>query len=534
MVSGRYFLLLIACASTSATFFWCAASLRQQEFSVRAALESRNRSRLVSPILMEAALLSAMGTVVGLGLAWAGIIALRALAPANLPRLEDVRIDGAVLAYSAIAGLASAAIFGIVPALRASRPALMNVLRGVGRTSGIGSGAVLRNTVVMAEVALSFVLLIGSGLMFRSFLKLQQINPGFDPHHLLTFQVQGIGLNRKTPEQLAAFVHVVTEQLKSIPGVQSVTGSFPFPLTGQFSPIRWGTVDAARDPSRFQATDFEIVLPGYFEAMRTPLLAGRTFTDEDNMPKRDVVIIDDALAAKAFPGQSAIGKHILIRLRTPEAERVQIIGVVAHQRVNSLAEIGREQIYFPDAFLGSGAIQSWALRTGSDPASYENQVRATIKALDPQILVNKMQTVDSVVYDSQASTRFSLLLISVFAAIAALLAGVGLYGVISTSVRQRTSEIGVRMAMGAERSDILRLVVAQGLRLSVAGIVIGVIGSIFLGRVISALLVGGIKPTDAATYVSMTVAFLAISAIASWLPARRASGLDPARALREQ
>ena len=329
-------------------------------------------------------------------------------------------------------------------------------------------------------------------------------------------------------------MHVVTEQLKSIPGVESVTGSFPFPLTGEFSPIRWGTVDAARDPSRFQATDFQIVLPGYFETMRTPLLAGRTFSEEDNLPGRTSVIVDDALAAKAFRGQSAIGKQILIRLRTPEAEKVQIIGVVAHQRVTSLAEVGREQIYFPDAFLGSGAIQSWALRTGSDPASYENQVRSTLKAFDPQLLVSKMQTADSVVYDSQAGTRFSLLLISVFAVIAALLAGVGLYGVISTSVRQRTSEIGVRMAMGAERSDILRLIVVQGMRLSAAGIVIGVIGSIFLGRVISAMLVGGIKPTDVTTYAAMTAGFLAISALASWLPARRASSLDPAKALREQ
>jgi predicted permease len=526
------FLLLIACANVG-NLLLVRASLRQQEFSVRAAMGA-NRSRLVSPILIEAGLLSAMGTVVGLGLAWAGILALRALAPANLPRLEDVHIDGAVLAYSALAGLASAAIFGIVPALQASRPGLMNVLRGVSRTSGMGSGAVLRNAVVMVEVALSFVLLIGSGLMFRSFLKLQQIDPGFDPHHLLTFQVQGGRLNRKTPEERAAFIHVVTEQLKSISGVQSVTGSFPFPLTGQFSPIRWGREDAAHDPSRFQATDFQIVLPGYFEAMRTPLHAGRTFTDEDNLPGRDSVIVDDALAAKAFPGQSAIGKHILIRLRTPEAEKVQIIGVVAHQRVTSLAEAGREQVYFPDAFLGSGVVQSWALRTGSDPASYESQVRATLKALDPQLLVNKMQTADSVVHDSQAGTRFSLLLIAVFAVIAALLAGVGLYGVISTSVRQRTSEIGVRMAMGAERGDILRLIVAQGLRLSVAGIVIGVIGSILLGRVISALLVGGIKPTDVPTYVSMTAGFLAISALASWLPARRASGLDPVKALRDQ
>jgi ABC-type antimicrobial peptide transport system permease subunit len=196
--------------------------------------------------------------------------------------------------------------------------------------------------------------------------------------------------------------------------------------------------------------------------------------------------------------------------------------------------VGREQIYFTDAFLGSGVIQSWALRTGSDAASYENQVRETINGLDPQLLITKMDTAESVVYASQASTRFSLVLISVFAAISTLLVGVGLYGVISTSVRQRTSEIGVRMAMGAERDDILLLIVAQGLRLSAVGIVIGLIGSMLLGRVISALLVDGVKPTDAATFVGTTAGFLAISAFASWLPARRASILDPAKALREQ
>ncbi len=556
LMGSVIFLLLIACANVG-NLLLVRASLRQQEFSVRAALGA-NRWRLVSPILVEAFLLSAMGTIAGVALAWAGVRELQFLAPANLPRLSDVHIDYAVLGFSALAGLVSAAIFGIVPALQASRPALMNVLRGVSRTSGMGSGAFLRNAVVIAEVALSFVLLIGCGLMFRSFLKLQQIDPGFDSHNLLTFQIQGVRLNEDTPAKRDAVIREITSRLQGISGVRDVTASFPFPLTGQFSPIRWGTLDAARDPNRFQATDFQFVLPHYFETLRTPLLAGRTFTDEDNTPQtpaqangngqavvagqangnaqpgRNFVIVDEALAAKAFPGQSAIGKHILIRVRTPQAEPVEIIGVVGHQRVTSLAEVGREQIYFTDAFVGSGVVQSWALRTGSDAATYENQVRETIKALDPQLLITKMETAESVVYESQAGTRFSLVLISVFAMIAALLAGVGLYGVISTSVRQRTSEIGVRMAMGAERGDILRLVVLQGMRLSVVGIALGFIGSLLLGRVLTALLVGGVKATDATTFAGMTVGFLAVSAFACWLPARRASVLDPVKALREQ
>jgi putative ABC transport system permease protein len=444
-----------------------------------------------------------------------------------------VRIDGFVLAYTALAGLAAAAIFGIAPAWRASKPALMNVLRGTSRTAGLASGAVLRNAVVMAEVALSFVLLIGSGLMFRSFLELQRVDPGFDPHNLLTFKLAGAPLNRNTPEERAVLMGQIAQRLRAIPGVQNATASFPFPLTGEFSPIRWGTEEALKDPSRFQATEFQVVLPGYFETMRTPLLEGRTFTDEDNLPGRNRVLIDESLAKKAFPMQSAIGKRILIRIRTPQPEWVEVIGVVAHERTTSLAEAGREQVYFTDAFLGSGSVESWAIRTGSNAASYASAVRGVINGIDPHLLITDLQTADSVVYRAQAGTRFSLLLISVFAVVAATLAGIGLYGVLSTVVRQRTAEIGVRMALGAVPGNIIRLIVLQGLRLSAAGIAVGLIAAFLLGRVITAMLVG-VKPTDPATFAGVTIVFLAISALASWLPARRAAALDPTKALREQ
>jgi hypothetical protein len=505
------------------------ASFREHEFAIRAAMGA-NRWRLILPLFTEACLLAAMGTVLGLGLGWAGIHELRVLAPTNLPLLDDVRIDGIVLAYTALAGLAAAAIFGIAPAWRASQPTLMNVLRGTSRTAGLASGASLRNLVVMAEVALSFVLLIGSGLMFRSFLELQRVDPGFDPHNLLTLQLVGAPLDKPTPEERAVQMGQIEQRLRSI---QSVTASYPFPLTGEFSPIRWGTEEALKDPSRFQATEFQFVLPGYFETMRTPVIEGRTFTDEDNLPGRNRVVIDDTLAKKAFPGESAVGKRILIRIRTPEPEWVEIIGVVAHQRTVSLAEAGREQVYFTDAFMGSGSVRSWALRTSKTPAGYSEEVRAAIKGIDSHLLITEMETADSVVYRAQAGTRFSLLLISVFALIAVTLAGIGLYGVLSTVVRQRTSEIGVRMALGAERNDIVQLIVLQGMRLSAIGIAIGLVAAIVLGRVITAMLVG-VKPTDPATFAGVTVVFLTISALASWIPARRASILDPTKALREQ
>ena len=529
LMGSVIFLLLIACANV-ANLLLVRSSLREHEFAVRAALGAA-RWRLISPLLLEATLLAAMGTVLGLALAWVGIHELRTLAPANLPRLDDVRIDGFVLAYTALAGLAAAAIFGIAPAWRASKPALMNVLRGTSRTAGFASGASLRNMVVMAEVALSFVLLIGSGLMFRSFLELQRVNPGFDPHNLLTFQI--IGGRQDKPAERAAAMRQIDDRLRAIPGVQSVTASFPFPLTGSFSPIRWGTEEARKDPTRFQATEFQIVRPGYFETMHTPLIEGRTFTGDDNLPGRNRVVIDDLLARKAFPKESPIGKQILIRLRSPEPEAVEIVGVVAHQRTTSLAEIGREQTYFTDAFLDYGAVRSWAIRTGNDPAAYAEVVRRAVKEIDPNLLVTEIETADAAVDRAQAGTRFSLLLISVFAVVAVTLAGVGLYGVLSTVVRQRTSEVGVRMALGAERGDIIQLIVLQGLRLSAVGIALGIIAAFVLGRVISAMLVG-VKATDPATFASVTVVFLAISTLASWLPARRAAALDPNKALREQ
>ena len=531
LMGSVIFLLLIACANV-ANLLLVRASFREHEFAIRAAMGA-SRWRLILPLLTEACLLAAMGTVLGLGLGWAGIHELRVLAPANLPLLDDVRIDGVVLAYTALAGLAAAAIFGIAPAWRASQPALMNVLRGTSRTAGLASGASLRNLVVMAEVALSFVLLIGSGLMFRSFMELQRVDPGFDPHNLLTLQLVGAPLRLQTPEERAVLMGQIAQRLRAIPGVQSVTASFPFPLTGEFSPIRWGTDEALKDPSRFQATEFQVVLPGYFETMRTPVLDGRTFTDEDNLPGRNRVVIDDKLAKKAFPGESAVGKRILIRIRTPEPEWVEVIGVVAHQRTTSLSEPGREQVYFADAFMGSGFVRSWAIRTSGNAGNYSEEVRAAIKGIDSHLLITNMETAESVVNRAQAGTRFSLLLISVFALIAVTLAGIGLYGVLSTVVRQRTAEIGVRMALGAERGDILRLIVLQGLRLSVVGIVIGVVAAFGLGRVITAMLVG-VKPTDPATFASVTVVFLAISTLAAWIPARRASILDPTKALREQ
>jgi predicted permease len=527
LMGAVLFLLLIACANV-ANLLLVRASLRGSELALRSALGA-GRSRIVRQLLAEAVLLTAGGTAVGAALAWAGILELLVIAPANLPRLDSIRIDRFVLAFATAVGLGATALFGMVPAWSTFQLDLMTVLRGSTRTAGGRGSGILRNGVVIAEVALCFVLLIGSGLMFRSFVALQRIDPGFNADNLLTFQL--LGGRGGPPAQRAAYTREIRDRLQAISGVESVTASFPFPLAGDFSTIRWGTEEALSDNTKYQAVDWQAVLPGYFETMRTPLREGRTFTDADNDPGRIVVVVDEVLAAKAFPHESAIGKRILIRIRTPEPERVEIIGVVAHQRVTSLAEPGREQVYVTDAFLGNAA-RKWAVRTHSDPAQYAAAVRTALTRLDPQLLVADFLPMSALVSRAQAGTRFSLILIGVFAAIAALLVGVGLYGVLATVVRQRTAEIGVRMALGAAPPTILRLVVGHGLRLSAAGVVIGLAAALAVTRVMTAMLVG-IRATDPMTFGLMTVVFLVIAAISSWLPARRAAALDPTIALRE-
>jgi putative ABC transport system permease protein len=528
LMGAVVFLLLIACANV-ANLLLVRASLRERELAVRTAMGG-SRWALVRQTLAEALVIATAGAALGLALAIAGIRELRALAPPTLPRLDAIAIDPVVIAFTAAAALVAAGLFGIVPALRASRPDIAIVLRGSSRTTGLGNAGLLRNVVVVAEVALSFVLLIGSGLMARSFFELQRIDPGFDSHHLLTFFTLG-GRRGAQPPQRAAWVRDLANKLRAIPGVQSATAANPFPLAAPFFPIRWGLAPALTDPSKFQAVDNLVVLPGYFETMHTALIAGRGFTDADNAADREVVVVDQMLAAKAFPNESAIGKRILIRIRKLEPEWVEIIGVAAHIRGTSLATPGREQLYTTDGYVDHGRVNRWAVRVNGDPAQFAAAVRTTVTQHDSHMVLMEVQPMDSLVERAQADTRFQLLLIGVFAVVAAVLAGVGLYGVLATLVRQRTAEIGVRMALGAAPTGIFQLIVGFGLRLSAAGILVGLATASLLTRVMSSMLIG-VKATDPFTYVVMAIVFFGIAALASWLPARRAAALDPTVALR--
>jgi putative ABC transport system permease protein len=445
-------------------------------------------------------------------------------------------MDPAVLAFAVLSGLVTAMVCGIVPALRASRTDVMEVLRSVGgRSGGLRGGRKLRSGVVVTEVALSFILLVGAGLMLRSVVALARVNPGYDPNHVLTFVLQS-----RAPQaaERALFNQQVRERLLAIPGVSGATAATPLPLDGTLINGRWGTEIAATDPSKFRQANFHGVLPGYFETLHTRLIAGRFFTDADNnidqatdMPRQ--IIIDENLAALAFRGEPAVGKRLLLRITTPEAEWYEIIGVVGHQRHSSLATAGPEAIFVLNGHFGHAFAVRWAVRTSGDPSQIVAAVRAAVAQVDPRAPLAEIQPMTAFLDKAMAPIRFTTTLIGIFAAVAMMLAAVGLYGVLSTIVRQRTAEIGMRMVFGAPRSSILRLVVGEGLKLSAVGIVIGLIGALAVTRVMASLLVG-VNPTDPATFAAIVALFGIIAMAASWMPARRASRLDPMAAIREE
>jgi putative ABC transport system permease protein len=528
------FVLLIACANV-ANLLVVRASGRSRELAVRAAIGA-GRGQLVRQMLAESLVIAALGTGLGLVLARSGIQVLMAFGPKDLPRLDAVAMDPAVLAFAVLSGLVTAMVCGIVPALRASRTDVMEVLRSVGgRSGGLRGGRKLRSGVVVTEVALSFILLVGAGLMLRTVVALARVNPGYDPNHVLTFVLQS-----RAPQaaERALFNQQVRERLLAIPGVSGATAATPLPLDGTLINGRWGTEIAATDPSKFRQANFHGVLPGYFETLHTRLIAGRFFTDADNnidqatdMPRQ--IIIDENLAALAFRGEPAVGKRLLLRITTPEAEWYEIIGVVGHQRHSSLATAGPEAIFVLNGHFGHAFAVRWAVRTSGDPSQIVAAVRAAVAQVDPRAPLAEIQPMTAFLDKAMAPIRFTTTLIGIFAAVAMMLAAVGLYGVLSTIVRQRTAEIGMRMVFGAPRSSILRLVVGEGLKLSAVGIVIGLIGALAVTRVMASLLVG-VNPTDPATFAAIVALFGIIAMAASWMPARRASRLDPMAAIREE
>lgn len=524
------FVLLIACANVS-NLLLVRASGRDRELAVRAAMGG-SRSRLIRQMLIESGMLAAAGAVVGIVLASAGIRLLLGLQPGDLPRVDGVGIDGPVLAFTLAAAAVAALVFGTLPALQGSRFDLADALKERGSTGANNARKLVRNAVVIVEVALSLVLLIGAGLMVRSFVELTNVSPGFEPEGVITFTATPPFGTYPQAVDRANFNAELQRRLEAIPGVERAATGFPLPLSGNLFNGRYGTEEALTDPEAFGQAAYRAVSPGYFEAMGTRLLAGRTFSEADQADSTTFVVVDEKLAGILWPDDSAVGKRFLIRAVTPEPDWVEVIGVVEHQRAETLAAEGSETVYLSDRYVGSFG-GTWTVKAGVDPAGLMGAVRAEVGALDPEIPVASVELMETYVDQSMGPTRFALTLIGVFGVIALVLASIGLYGVLSYVVRQRTAEIGVRMAFGAEAGSILKLVVGQGLALAGGGVVVGLLAAVPLTGFMESMLVG-VAPTDPLTFGSISAVFLAVAALACWVPARRAAHVDPVTALRDE
>jgi predicted permease len=516
------FLLLLSCANL-ASLLLVRGRGRLNELSVRAALGS-SRRLLAQQTLTESLVLSAGGGLVGLGLGWLAIQLLLQLKPANLPRIEGVSLSGPVIAFSLGAVVLAALLSGLLPAIQAGRINISDGLKNEARGS-VGGRRSLLGWLVVVEVAVSVTLLVGAGLMLRTFTELQSIRPGFEPDGVLTFTVNVYGEDYAGAERRVAVFEELQDRFRTLPGVERVGGISQLPLTGGRwnGPYAWDEDSEARWPAARAA--FRMIGGDYFQAMGTRLLAGRLFSDADIWGETSPVIIDEKLARETWPDEDPLGKtFIAMRSRQP----VEVIGVVEHQRHRRLERDGYGAIYFP--FRG---VPNVVVRASGDPAALTGLIREEVRGLDPGFTIYNVATMRELVDDVLAPTRFTLLLMGVFAGVALVLAGVGLYGVISYAVRQRTTEIGVRMALGADRGRVLRLVVGRGAVLTAIGIIPGVAGVFALAKFIGSLLYGG-STSDPATLVGVVLLVSLIGLLASFIPARRAARIDPATALRAE
>ena len=525
LLAAVAFVLLIACANV-ANLLLSRAAARQKELALRAALGA-GRMRLIRQMLTESLLLALIGGAFGLFLAHWGLQLLLAFAPDNIPRLREITIDPRVLGYTFAVSLFTGVIFGLVPAFQSSRPDLNDALKERARGSS-GRSCVVRNLFVVTETALALILLVGAGLMLRSFSQLHQVKTGFDPESVLTLRVQLPMAKYREPQQRAEFFRRAQERLATLPGVKAIGAISYLPLTGLASSTVFNLADRPDlSPSDSPGTEVRIITPGYFSAMRIPLLKGRTFDERDG-PDSRVLVINETMARKFFPGRDPIGQRLIVNWEPKVAD--EIIGVVGDVKETALADEANPAIYWPHP-REPYQFMNFVLRSQIDPARLSAAATREIHALDPEQPVSDIRTLDQVVSKSIARPRFNAFLLAIFAGVALVLASVGIYGVMSYSATQRTQEIGIRMALGAKPADILRLVVGHGMKLTLAGVVIGVLASLGLTRVIANLLFG-VTATDLATFLSVSALLTIVALVANYIPARRATRLNPVVALR--
>jgi len=522
------FVLLIACANI-ANLLLARSAARQKEVAIRSALGA-SRARIVRQLLTESLLLSIIGGLGGILLSFWLTDLLLSMVPAEAPRLDQVRLDYHVLMFATGLSALTAFFFGLVPALHGSRLEVTTALKEGGR-SGDGyrrTGA--RNLLLIGEVALSLVLLVGAGLLVKSFMRLQEVQPGFNPHHLLVASVSLPGAKYKA-EDRPEFFRRLQERIGTLPGVVAGGGSINLPLNASGYAIGRAFIPEGRPMSLEAETDasFYTITGDYFRALQTPLLAGRFFDvrDTNNAPK---VLIVNEWTAKHFYGSAvaALGKRMTI-WRDEKFPR-EIVGVVGDTKAAALDRETEAQIYVPHAQDPEWPFMALVIRTAGDPAAFASTLRREVQSLDKDQPIYSVRTMDDVLLNSLGTRRISVQLFTVFACIALLLAAVGIYGVVAYSVTQRTREIGIRMALGAQAGDVLRMVVRQGMSLALIGVVAGWAGAFALTRLLAKLLFG-IGATDPTIFMALSALLMLVAFLACYVPARRAAAVNPLEAL---
>ena len=520
------FVLLIACANI-ASLLLARASARQKEIAVRAALGA-SRARIARQMLTESLLLSVFGGTLGLLVASWGIKALVALSSDNIPRVKEVGIDGRVLGFTLGVSIVTGIIFGLIPAIQASRTDLNETLKEGGRSAATAMGQWIRRALVVFEVAIALTVLIGAGLMIKSFMKLSEVDPGFKPANVLTMQVALAVQKYPEPSQRTAFFKQLVHRVEGLPGVEAVGTISQLPMSGQQEDTRFTIEGKPSGPDERSYANSRVASPDYFRALGIPLLKGRYFTDADSLGAPQVVIISDSFARQFFPEEDPIGKHIAIDIGEPW--KGEIVGVVGDIRHNGLAADSWREMYV-NQYQAPTAGMNLVVRAANDPTRLTAAIKSEAHQLDKDVPVYNVQTMDKLVSESVAQPRFRTLLLAVFAAIAMTLAAVGIYGVMSYYVTQRTHEIGIRMALGASSMDVMRMVVGQGMALAAAGVGMGLVGAFLLSKLMTSLLYQ-ISASDPATFAIISATLAAVAFLASYVPARRATKVDPLVALR--
>jgi predicted permease len=521
------FVLLIACANV-ANLTLARSAGRHREIAVRAALGAW-RGRIMRQLLTESVLLACAGGALGLLFALWGVKLLSAFVPENVPRFGEATIDLRVLGFTLAASLLTGLLFGIAPAVQSSRFDLNESLKEGGRTGTDGRGRRrVRSALIVAEVALSLVLLVGAGLLMKSFVKLRNTDPGFDAENTLTASLSLASVRYDTDEKMADFYRRLVERVSEMPGVESVGAVTPLPLSENGYSFSFSVVgQPPLPPGQGQSASARMVTPGYFRAQGIPLREGRVFDDADKAGAPDVIIVNEAFARRYLPGAEPLGQRLSLGLNKIEGE---VVGVVGDIRGVRLATPAAPEYYVPEATVAFSDM-TLVIRTTGDPASLTPALRQAVAEMDKDQPLYDVRTMDSLVARSVARQRFSMTLIGVFAALAVLLAAVGIFSVMSFLVAQRTHEIGVRMALGAQRRDILSMVVRQGVGLTLLGVAVGLASALALTRLMSGLLYE-VSATDPVVYGSITVLLAAVALAACYVPARRATKVDPLIALR--